>query len=478
MRKLARDFNIGIDDIALRMVDADLMDRDLRMDHEWRLGLHTSATVVVAHDGIIGFEAGDTSSECYGLAVDVGTNTVVCSIVDLLTGKEMGTASTINPQIVHGDDVISRIRFAKTSGGVKMLQSEIVRLMNGVSRELAVSLKIDPRRIYVCSAAGNTAMQHLLVGVSPADLGRAPYRARLMTSVETLASRCGMELHNDCRLIMPPSLGGFVGGDLVALILSQSLHKRRVPTMAIDLGTNGEIALSAGGRLAVCSTAAGPAFEGERISNGVRAIRGAIEDVRITRNKVKLEIIGGGGPVGLCGSGLIASVAELLRSKVIDPSGRIKTPEEIRSKPLAARVVAGERGREFILSHKPSVRLRQGDIREVQLGKAAMYAGMKSLAGAVGVEMGDIRQILIAGSFGSALRSSSLRRIGLRPPGFKGRVRVIGNSAIEGAKILLTSRAARHKADEIASEAEHIELFSRSEFKEEFYASMGFPPRR
>jgi uncharacterized 2Fe-2S/4Fe-4S cluster protein (DUF4445 family) len=478
MRKLARDFHVGIDDIASRMADPSLMDRDLRLDREWRLGLHPNATVVAAHDGIIGFEAGDTSPECYGVAVDVGTNTVVCSLVDLTSGKEMGTTSTINPQIVHGDDVISRIRFAKTPGGVEVLQREIVHLMNGLTLELTKTFGVDPRHIYTCSAVGNTAMQHILVGVSPAELGRAPYRARLLASVETLASRCGMDLHTDCRLIMPPSLGGFVGGDLVALVVSQALHKRKVPTMAIDLGTNGEIALAAKGKLLVCSTAAGPAFEGERISSGVRAITGAVEDVRVVGDRVDLRTIGGGRPVGLCGSGLIASVAELLRRKVIEPSGRIRMPDEIRSRALADRVRTGDRGREFVLSRKPSVTLRQGDVREVQLGKAAMCAGMRSLAGEAGIDITDIRQVLIAGGFGSALRPASIRRIGLVPAEFEGRIRVIGNSAIEGAKIFLTSRAARREADRIASEAEHVELFSNPEFKEDFYSSMAFPRPR
>lgn len=477
MRKLAERYDIGIEDIAVRMADTDLMDRDLRMDHEWRLGLHSNATVVAATDGIVGFEAGDTSDRCYGLAIDVGTNTVVCSLVDLNTGKELGITSTINPQIIHGDDVISRIRFAKASGGLEMLQREIVNLINGMIGELARSLGIDRRRIYVCSAVGNTAMQHILVGVSPVELGRAPYRARLVTSVETLASRSGMDAHTGCRLLMPPSLGGFVGGDLVALIISQRLHKRKVPVMAIDLGTNGEIALAAGGRLFVCSTAAGPAFEGERISSGVRAINGAVEDVKITKRKMALTTIGGGRPVGLCGSGLIASVAELLRAGVIEASGRIKTPEEIKTKWLAARVLPGDRGRTVVLSRRPSVKLWQGDIREVQLGKAAMCAGMRTLARAAGVDMAEIRQILVAGSFGSALRAASIRRIGLVPTEFRGRIRVIGNSAIEGAKILLASREARRVAREVASGAEHVELFSEPDFKEEFYASMVFPDR-
>jgi len=179
--------------------------------------------------------------------------------------------------------------------------------------------------------------------------------------------------------------------------------------------------------------------------------------------------------VGLCGSGLMAAVAELLRVHVIEPSGRIRTPEEIKSRLLASRVVSGDRGREFVLSREPLVKLRQGDIREVQLGKAAMCAGMQSLAHAAGVDVGDIRQILIAGSFGSALRTSSIRRIGLVPSEFKGRIKVIGNSAIEGAKIFLTSRKARQEADAVASETEHVELFSKPDFKEDFYSSMAFP---
>jgi uncharacterized 2Fe-2S/4Fe-4S cluster protein (DUF4445 family) len=475
MKMLLDDYGIGIEDIAINMMDPNLMDRQLRMDHQWRLGLHSNATVVATKGEIVGFEAGDTSSECYGLAVDVGTNTVVCSLVDLNTGRELGVTSTINPQVMHGDDVISRIRFSKTSGGLEMLRHEVVHLINGLAGELAESLKIDRNRIYVCSAVGNTAMQHILVGVSPADLGRAPYRARLTSSVETLASRSGIGGHPDCRLLMPPSIGGFVGGDLVALIISQALHRSKVPVMAVDLGTNGEIVVAAGGRMAACSTAAGPAFEGERISCGVRAIGGAVEDVKIVKGKVELRTIGGSKPIGLCGSGLIAAIGELLKNHVIESSGRIKTRSEVRNKRLAKRIVAGERGREFTLSSRPLLRLRQGDIREVQLGKAAICAGSKVLSSIAGIALEDIKTVLVAGGFGSSLRVANIRRLGLLPGEFKGTIKVIGNSAIEGAKLFLTSSEARQQADQAVERTEHVELFSRPEFKEEFYASMSFP---
>jgi uncharacterized 2Fe-2S/4Fe-4S cluster protein (DUF4445 family) len=475
MRTLAEDYSIGIEDIAMNITNPQLMESSLRVDHEWRLGLHANATLVATRGEIMGFEAGDTSSEFYGIAADVGTNTVICSLIDLTTGKELAVTSTVNPQVVHGDDVISRIRFCKTAGGLERLQREIVNLLNGLVGELARRLKINPKRVYMCSVVGNTAMQHIMVGISPVDLGRAPYRASLLTSVETLASRSGVDTHPDCRLLMPPAIGGFVGGDLVALIVSQGLHKRRVPIMAVDLGTNGEIVLAAKGKIAACSTAAGPAFEGERISCGVRAIDGAIEDVKVTKNGLKLKSINGSRPVGLCGSGLIAAVSELLRAGVIECSGRIRTRDEIKREWLRKRVVDGERGREFIIASRPPVRLRQGDVREVQLGKAAICAGINILASAVGVGIEEVRSILVAGSFGSSLRPSSIRGLGILPSQFTGSIKIIGNSAIEGAKIFLTSVQARKEAEEIVQRSQHIELFSRSKFKEEFYSSMTFP---
>jgi len=472
---LRKKHGIGLEDLTLGITNPELMDAGLRADPQWCLGLHSNATAVVMEQEIVGFEAGDTTGECYGLALDVGTNTVVASLIDLGTGNEMGVASTINPQVIHGDDVISRIRFAKTPGGLDLLRLEIVNLVNGLLEEMVRTLKVDRQRIYLVSAVGNTAMQHILLGVSPVDLGRAPYRARLVSSVETLAARVGIAVHPDARLFLPPVVGGFVGGDLVALVVSQGLHRRKRPVLAVDMGTNGEIVLAAGGKLTACSTAAGPAFEGERISAGVRAINGAIEDVRITRRGLKIKSIGGTAPVGLCGSGLLAAVAELVRTGVIDATGRMRTPKEIADPVLAERILDGELGREFVLWRDPQISLRQGDIREVQLGKAAMCAGIKVLCRVAGIALDEIGEVLVAGSFGSALKPSSIRMIGLFPGEGRPRIRVIGNSAIEGAKIFLISDRSREDARRIAADTEHVELFTRPEFKDEFYGSMGFP---
>jgi uncharacterized 2Fe-2S/4Fe-4S cluster protein (DUF4445 family) len=474
-RRLQQVYGIGPEDITLGITDLALADDALRADRGWRLGLHTDATVVAAANEIIGFEAGDTASACYGAAIDVGTNTVVCSLVDLATGRELANASAINPQVMHGDDVISRIRFSKSAGGLEMLRTEIVRLINGLIEAVSRKIGIDRGRIYAVSAVGNTAMQHILMGISPADLGRAPYRPTAVSPVEAAACRVGITAHPDCRLLLPPVIGGFVGGDLVALVVSQSLHKRKRPVLAADLGTNGEIVVAGKGIIAACSTAAGPAFEGERISAGVRAIRGAIEDVRIVGGRVGVVTIGRARPLGICGSGLLAAIGELVRARVIEPSGRIAARREVKQRSLAMRITEGDRGREFVFSKRPPVTLRQGDVREVQLGKAAMCAGIRVLLGTVGIAPQEISEVLIAGGFGSALRPSSIRSVGLVPPGVGARLRVIGNSAIEGAKIFLASEAARVEAREIAARTEHVELFSRPEFKEEFYAGMGFP---
>jgi uncharacterized 2Fe-2S/4Fe-4S cluster protein (DUF4445 family) len=472
LEKLRREYEVGVDDITRRMTDPNLLDDALRNDTDYLMGVHMRSTLVAGRKDVLAFEAGDTSDACYGVAYDVGTNTVVASLVDLVSGREIGCASAVNPQVTHGDDVVSRIRFAKSAGGLDLMRHEIGNAMNGLLEAMLKKFRIDGSRVYACTAVGNTVMQHILVGVSPEGLGTAPYRAKLMSAVETVASRTGVAGHETCRLFVPAPIGGFVGGDIVAFIISQSLHRRSSPVIGIDVGTNGEIVLAAGGRITACSTAAGPAFEGERISSGVRAIDGAIEEMRITSKGISLATIGGKPAIGLCGSGVISAVAELVRSGVVEASGRMRAPAEIADRKLAARVVPGPGGREFIIRKRPDIRLRQGDIREVQLGKAAISAGIKMLCSLTGVDMGDVASIFVAGGFGSALRARDLRRLGLLPAGLKGRVEIVGNAAIEGAKILLTSLEARDEAARIASEARHVELFSERAFNEEFYRSM------
>jgi uncharacterized 2Fe-2S/4Fe-4S cluster protein (DUF4445 family) len=475
LNKLREAYGIGALEVRREMANPNLLDDDLRNDADYLANAHNDATVVLGRGDIMAFEAGDTTSQCFGAAFDVGTNTIVASLIDLLSGQEVASASTVNPQVTHGDDVISRIRFAKSAGGLDLMRHEVGNAMNGLLEAMLKKFKIDGKRVYGCTAVGNTVMQHIMVGVSPEGLGRAPYRAKLMSAVETIASRTGVGGHYTCRLFMPAPIGGFVGGDMVSLIISQSIHKRKKPVLGIDIGTNGEIVLAAGGRIAACSTAAGPAFEGERISSGVRATEGAIDAVSIESGSVSLGSIGGKPPIGLCGSGVISCVAELLRAGIVDPSGRIRKPDEIENKKLAKRVVPGAGGREFIIRRKPDIRMRQGDIREVQLGKAAISAGIKVLCSLAGVDLAKVSTVYVAGGFGSSLKSDDLTRLGLLPEELGGRVKIVGNAAIEGAKILLTSLEARDEAGRIARESRHVELFSEPGFNQEFYKNMEFP---
>jgi uncharacterized 2Fe-2S/4Fe-4S cluster protein (DUF4445 family) len=474
LNKLMEPYGIGALEVGREMANPNLLDDDLRNDADYLANVHNDATVVLGRGDILAFEAGDTTAQCFGAAFDVGTNTIVASLIDLLSGEEIGFASTVNPQVTHGDDVISRIRFAKSAGGLDLMRQEVGNAMNGLLEAMLKKFKIDGRRVYSCTAVGNTVMQHIMVGVSPEGLGRAPYRAKLMSAVETVASRTGIGGHHTCRLFMPAPIGGFVGGDIVSLIISQSIHKQKKPVIGIDIGTNGEIVVAAGGRIAACSTAAGPAFEGERISSGVRATEGAIDAVTLGSDRVLLKSIGDKPPIGLCGSGVISCVAELLREGIVEPSGRIRKPEEIENKKLAKRVAPGPTGREFVIRKRPSIRMRQGDIREVQLGKAAISAGIKVLCSLTGVDLAEISSAYVAGGFGSSLKSDDLTCLGLLPERLGERVKIVGNAAIEGAKILLTSLEARDEAARIARETRHIELFSEPSFKSEFYKSMEF----
>ncbi|MGQ9602894.1 MAG: ASKHA domain-containing protein [bacterium] len=473
--KKLESLGIGPEEITLCMMDKRFSDQELLNDPHWNLGLRSDATVVVIQNEIVSFEAGNTESECYGVAIDIGTNTIVCSLVDLSDGRELATASAVNPQVAHGDDVVSRIRFCKKPGGLDLLRFEVIHIINGLVEEVTSRCNVASEHIYLYTAVGNSAMQHIFLGVSPVDLGRAPYRSKLTCHVDVPAKDLSLPCNRVCRLLMPKSIGGFVGSDLVAFIVSQALHKRSDAVLGIDLGTNGEIVLAKEGKIYACSTACGPAFEGERIVNGIRAVEGAIEDVRVAEDRIFLKTIGDLEPIGICGSGLVAAIAELLNAGVIEKSGRIKSHEEMEHGFLKGLVVEGARGRELLLSEKPGIVLTQSDIREVQLAKAAIAAGIRVLAELSGTRIEEIATAYVGGGFGSSLEGSRFLTLGFLPQGFKGDVVTVGNAAIEGAKMILTSIEAREAAKVVSEQAEHIELFTFPGFKAEFYKGIPFP---
>ena len=439
-----------------------------------------SATVV---DGwLVGLEAGPGRGAPLGVAVDVGTTTVVGMLLDLETGEELAVASATNPQVAHGDDVVSRINYAGSHpDGLRRLQRAVVGCLNEIIGRLCRQARRRRRDIYEVVAVGNTTMVHLLLGVDPRFIAQAPYVAAWREGWSLRAREVGLRIHRRGQLAVLPNIAGFVGSDTVGVVLATGLHRSPELQLAIDIGTNGEIVLGSADRLVCCSTAAGPAFEGARIRFGMRAAPGAIERVRFAE-EVELEVIGAAAPVGLCGTGLIDTVAELLRLGVVDVSGRFREPGELGEVPgpIRRRLRRHDDGLVFVLATPrdgapEDIYLTQRDIREVQLAKAAIFAGIQIMKQELGVGDADISQVLLAGAFGNYIRRDRALRVGLLPRVPVERVRFVGNSAGTGAKLALLSREARRWAERISHTVEYVELAARPQFQQAFVEAMFFP---
>ena len=445
-----------------------------------------SVTAVLEGDEIITIEQGDTTGRNYGVAFDIGTTTLVGMLIDLNTGKQLTTASRTNPQVVYGDDVISRITYTQDKPeGLKELQERVVGGMNEMIGELSQTAHIDRNCIYEATAVGNTTMNHILLNINPWHIAQSPYVACVRRAVEVKARRLGLHINETGNLYAMPNIAGFVGGDTVGVILAADLMGSDTIKLAIDIGTNGEIAFGSKERIVACSCAAGPAFEGARIQHGMRAADGAIDKVLIQDRDVAVSVIGNVPARGLCGTGLIDAVAELLRVGIVDPMGRVLSGDELPadlSDEVRARVVRGESsGSDFILVHKEqsqsgqALRLTQRDIREVQLAKGAIYAGIQVLKSVLGVDNDDISEVLLAGAFGNFIRRSMAKRIGLLPDVPVDRIRFVGNAAGVGSKMALVAKQCRDEAERISRETEYIELGGRPDFQQEFMMAMTFP---
>lgn len=415
-------------------------------------------TCVLDRNELIALEGSDTRQRLYGIALDIGTTTVVGGLLDLSSGQEIAVASRMNGQVIWGDDVISRINFIiEAENHLSELHVEIVEDINQIIKDLCHTSGITPDEIYQAVAVGNPTMCHLLLEVSPVNIAPLPFVPVFDSTLEVKAKDVGLRINPNANLIVLPSVSGFVGADTVGLVLSSRLHQKEHLTLAVDIGTNGEVVLGSKDRLLACSTAAGPAFEGARIQHGMRASEGAIESVLIEDAQVKIRVIGGGHPTGICGSGIIDAVSELIRTGVVDKSGRMSVDRFILYK-----------------NEDRVVDITQRDIREVQLAKAAVAAGIEILKRQLGVEYDDIKEVLLAGAFGNYIHRESAVRIGLIPPQLKDKIDFIGNAAFAGAKLALISRQLMQEAKELACKIEYIELSARADFQEEFARAMSF----
>jgi uncharacterized 2Fe-2S/4Fe-4S cluster protein (DUF4445 family) len=445
-----------------------------------------AGTAVLTDHRLIGFEPGDTTASCHGAAFDIGTTTLVGSLLDLRTGEELAVASRLNPQVSYGDDVLARIEYASASPAQGAeLHKSVAKALSEMIGELCKKAGIERSSVYEVSLAGNTTMEHLLCGIDVAPLGRVPFTPAYAQGLILPAAELGLAIAEGGAAYVFPVIGGFVGGDTSAGILAARLDEAAGPVLLVDIGTNGEIVLAHGGKLLAASTAAGPAFEGARISCGMRAAPGAIEKV-LFDGELHCSAIGGATPTGLCGSGLIDVAAELLRNGVVTPEGRMLPPEELPAsvpQALRDRVRTTENGQvEFVL-HAPAgakktrpVTITWRDIRELQLATAAIRAGITVLLRKAGLGTADLRSVLIAGGFGSFIRRSNAQRIGLLPPEMDhSRIHYIGNASLEGSRWALVSVDARKRAEDLAARTEHVELSQDLDFQTVFADSMIFP---
>ena len=430
-------------------------------------------TAVLAGDEPLAVEGGDTSAERFGLVVDIGTTTLVAALIDLADGRELATASALNPQSLHAQDVLSRIRFASTPDGLEEMRRSVVEEINRLIASVVGQAGVGPDRVYEAVLAGNTTMIHLACGVDPASLGKYPYTVEFRGGCHRSAAETGLAIAPAGLVYLPPAISAYVGADITADILATRLHKEDGTTLLVDIGTNGEMAIVKDGRLWATSTAAGPAFEGMNIACGMRAGKGAIERFHVRGDgDVEIGVIGGGEATGICGSGLIDIVAELVREGVIGLNGRFVAPDKVPLPKLRERLVTRDGKPVFHLAE--SVHLSQQDIRQVQLAKGAIRAGVDLLLRHLGVEAGEVRSVLIAGSFGYHLRAESLITLGLLPPAFAGKIEFVGNTSKTGAETILLDRECRPETVLLAGGVEVVELAAVDGFDKAFVSSLGF----
>ena len=379
----------------------------------------------------------------YVLAFDIGTTTVVAYLLEGHTGSLAATASCKNPQGQFGADVISRIEYA-LHGGADALQFCIREAMTQLTGELCAQTGISSQDIGSVSIVGNTAMHHLLLGIDPKPLVTPPYMPNVFEA---------LELQKGCQVRVLPNIAGFVGGDTVGCMVSTRFDRKEALSLIIDIGTNGEMVLGDKHRRIACSTAAGPAFEGAKISCGMRGADGAVDHVWMENGEVKYHVIGDAPPEGLCGSGLLDLVAVLLDLEIIDESGRME-------------------GKQYTLCDH--VTLTQKDVREVQLAKAAIRAGIELLAETLHRDVSDIQNVYLAGAFGNYLTPASACRIGMIPPVLLDRITPIGNAAGEGAKLCALNREEYLYSQRLAKETEFLELASLPQFQDCYVDALEF----
>ncbi|GAB96778.1 uncharacterized 2Fe-2S/4Fe-4S cluster protein (DUF4445 family) [Kineosphaera limosa] len=449
-------------------------------------------TAVIIDDLLVDIEPGDTTDRRFAIAYDLGTTTVVATLLDLSTGTPAAVASMLNGQQPFGGDVITRISATMMDDSAAGRLRELAHAtLNSLAQEVLAEAGVAPTEVYEVGLAGNATMTALALGIDPEPLGVAPFVMSAASFPPVPVAELGLTLHPGARAVIFPALGAYVGGDIVAGMLASGMDRDKRARLFVDVGTNCEIVLSDGERIVSTAAPAGPAFEGGAIRCGMRAADGAIEVITLdpaapagAPEGVQLGVIGDVEPRGLCGSGLVDAVAELARVGLLDSSGRFITDEQAAEQlpGLADRLSAVGQERVFVL-YRPTpdapteqcVYLSQRDVRELQFAKAAISTGWSLLLGELDLEPRDIQQVLLAGSFGSYLSPASAIRIGLVPKLPVLRIVSAGNVAGEGAKMVLLSARERAGAEALLQEVKYVELSDRPDFNDRFVDQLAFP---
>jgi uncharacterized 2Fe-2S/4Fe-4S cluster protein (DUF4445 family) len=442
-------------------------------------------TAVFVDQEFLGIEAGDTTGLRYGIAYDLGTTTVVATLLDLNTGTPVAVKSMLNKQQPFGADVITRISATMLDpDALAKLSGLAQETLNQLTQEVCVEADVNPKNVYELAIAGNATMTQLLLGIDPEPLGVAPFIMASADYPNIDVKEIGIAVHPLAKAVILPSLGAYVGGDIIAGALASGMDRDKRLRLFIDVGTNCEIVLGDGDKILATAAPAGPAFEAASIKCGVRAASGAIETIKVVDGELEIGTIDDTPAVGICGSGLVDACASLVQVGLLDHSGKFVTDEAALtiSPKLASRLVTREGERVFVLTWSKEVGdlsdcvfLTQRDVRELQFAKAAIATGWALLLEEFGVQESEIQQVLLAGSFGSYLSPSSAVKIGLVPKLSVMRIMSAGNVAGEGAKMVLLSAQERNGAQSLLEAIDYIELSDREDFNDKFVERLAFP---
>lgn len=405
-----------------------------------------------------------------GLSYDIGTTTIACYLTDLTTGKEIDSSGDLNRQVKYGGDVVSRCIFAMENG-----VEEISECVNTQVDELAEKIlkKNGKSRddVYAVSVVGNTCMHHIFAGINPISLVNVPYTPSENSQMVLDAKNYMKNTNQNCKLLLLPVIAGFIGADTVSAIVATKFYEKEKPTLLLDIGTNGEMALGTKDRWVACSTASGPAFEGAKIEKGMRGAPGAIDHAWMNGTKLEYSTIDDLPAVGICGSGLVDIIMLMISEQILTPSGRFNRKYS-EDGPLYDRIQTIDGTKVFVIA--PDIYVTQKDVREVQLAKGAIAAGIKIMTETLSLTYDDIDSVLIAGAFGNYMKPESMCGIKMLPPTLLSKIKPVGNAAGRGATVCLLSDDEWKNSEAVSRKTEFIELATHPKFQSEFIAQLDF----